>query len=50
MDGKVIRKQNDYKKFKTTGPIDKNGKPIKNNDDIKNTAGPSHIHEEHGNT
>ena len=50
VDGKGIRKQNDYKKFKSTGPIDKNGKPIKDDDDIKNTAGPSQMHEEHGNT
>ena len=45
MDGK--RKQNAHKKFKSTGPIDKDGNPIKDGDDSKDSA--SQIHEDHQN-
>ena len=41
-----LRNQNDYEKFETTGPIDENGDPIRAENDTKDDAGPSDIHDE----
>ena len=43
------RAQNDYMNFDTTGPIDKNGVPIRVGNDTKDRADPSRIHDEDSN-
>ena len=50
--GEIIRKRDVYQNFKESGPIDKNNKPIKpigTNEDDKDTASSSQMHDHQSN-